>query len=325
MASTPRALITGGAGFLGSHLADRLLGEGYAVHAVDDLSTGCMANLSHLRRDPRFSFLEYDVSLGLRDVGKMDLVFHLASPASPADFQRKQLQILAANADGTRHALELARRYNARFILASTSEVYGDPTQHPQRESYAGNVALDTIRGCYDEAKRFAEVATHTWRRAHQVNTGIARIFNTYGPRMRWDDGRVIPTFIHQAVHGEPLTIIGDGEQTRAFCFVDDLIDGLFRLSQVDHHDAINLGNPEEVSINTLADEILALASRPSSARVYLEPRSEEPRIRCPDIGAAQRILNWQPQTSRRIGLAMCLRHAQNPGQNSVSPAELLT
>lgn len=325
MATTPRALITGGAGFLGSHLADRLLGEGYAVHVVDDLSSGTMANLSHLQREPRFSFLKYDVSHGLRDVGKLDLIFHLASPASPADFQQKQLQILTANADGTRHALELARRYNARFILASTSEVYGDPTQHPQRESYAGNVALDAIRGCYDEAKRFAEVATHTWHRVHQVNTGIARIFNTYGPRMRWDDGRVIPTFIHQAIHGEPLTIIGDGEQTRAFCFVDDLIDGLFRLSQVNHNGAINLGNSEEVSINTLAHEILALARRPSSARVYLEPRSEEPRIRCPDISAAQRILNWQPQTDRRTGLSIYLKHAQNLGQDPASPVGLLT
>lgn len=300
-----RIAVTGGAGFLGSHLCERLIGEGHEVVALDNLSTGQIDNLAGLRREPRFSFVSCDVARGIDLTGPLQAVVHLASPASPKDFESMQCEILAAGADGTRHGLELAQAAGAVFLLASTSEVYGEAQVHPQREDYRGNVDPTSLRGVYDEAKRFAEAATMAWRRARGVDGRVVRIFNTYGPRMRLDDGRVLPNFLSQALRGEPLTIFGSGSQTRSFCYVDDLVEGLVRaLSVQDLPVPVNLGNPEEVTIRALADEVIALVGCSPEVRHRPLPQGDT-ATRQPDIGRAQRWLGWAPQVRRAVGLRL--------------------
>src|SRR6516164_9269561 len=253
-----RVLVTGGAGFLGSHLCDALLAKGNTVICADNLLTGDLENLAHLVSEARFEFLEQDVCRPF-DPGKVDYVFHFASPASPADYLKHGIETLQAGSAGTLNCLELARRHQAKFLLASTSECYGDPLQHPQSESYWGNVNPVGLRSCYDESKRFAEALTMAYHRAHGVRTNIARIFNTYGPRMALDDGRVVPAFLDQALRGEPLTVFGDGSQTRSFCYVSDMVDGLYRLMQSDERYPVNLGNPIELTIREFAERIRRL------------------------------------------------------------------
>lgn len=297
----PVTVITGGAGFVGSHLCDRFIAEGHHVIAVDNLVTGRGANVEGLVRDPRFDMRLADVSQGLEIRGQVDTVLHFASPASPKDFDALQCEILAANADGTRHALELARRKGATFLLASTSEVYGDPEVHPQPEGYRGSVDTLTIRGVYDESKRFAEAATMAWRRTHHVDTRIVRIFNTYGPRMRLDDGRVLTNFFTQALRGSPLTVYGDGSQTRSFCYVDDLVEGIWRMVRTPIHEPVNLGNPEEVSIREVAEEVLAMVGSDAGI-VNLPLPVGDPKIRQPDILRAWDALGWHPSVGRDQG-----------------------
>lgn len=298
-------VITGGAGFIGSHLCERLLGEGHHVVVLDNLCTGRLENLASSRRDPRLSVVEHDVAQPFDVPGGVDAVLHLASPASPKDFARMQCEILAAGADGTRWGLDLARRKGARFVLASTSEVYGEPEVHPQPESYRGSVDALTVRGVYDESKRFAEAATMAWRRVHRVDARIVRIFNTYGPRMRLDDGRVLPNFLSQAARGEPLTIYGDGEQTRSFCYVEDLIEGLCRALEVPHlPGAVNLGNPEEITMRALASEVLALAGTGAGLRFAALPDGD-PKVRRPDTQRAVEWLGWSPRIPRSEGLRL--------------------
>jgi len=302
----PVTVITGGAGFVGSHLCDRFLAEGHRVLAVDNLVTGRTDNLAHLRHDPRFVLKISDVSRGLDVPGQVDVVLHFASPASPKDFDTLQCEILAVNADGARHALELARRKGATFVLASTSEVYGDPEVHPQPESYRGSVDTLTIRGCYDSSKRFAEASTMAWRRVHNVDTRIVRIFNTYGPRMRLDDGRVLPNFFTQALMGQPLTVYGDGSQTRSFCFVDDLVEGIWRLVHTPVEDPVNLGNPDEVSIRQVAEEVLELIGS-DAGLVHLPLPVGDPKLRQPAIDRANQVLGWSPRVDRRQGFRLLL------------------
>src|ERR1700738_5369968 len=260
-----RTLITGGAGFIGSHLCERFLAEGHDVVCVDNFITGNPANLRHLQANPRFTLLRHNISNHVEIDGPIDNILHFASPASPVDYLRHPIPTLKVGSLGTHNTLDLAKLKNARYLVASTSEVYGDPEQHPQREEYWGNVNPIGIRGVYDEAKRFSEAMVMAYHRAHGVNTRIIRIFNTFGPRMRLDDGRVLPNFMGQALRGEPLTVYGDGSQTRSFCFVDDLVEGIERLLNADFHDPVNLGNPHEVSILDFAQEILALSGSSSS------------------------------------------------------------
>lgn len=302
----PVTVITGGAGFVGSHLVDRFLAEGHRVIAVDNLVTGRTENLEHLTHNRRFDLDVKDVSQGLDVAGQVDVVLHFASPASPKDFDTLQTEILAVNADGTRHALELARRKGATFVLASTSEVYGDPEVHPQHESYRGSVDSLTVRGCYDESKRFAEAATMAWRRAHNVDTRIVRIFNTYGPRMRLDDGRVLPNFFTQALLGLPLTLYGDGSQTRSFCYVDDLVEGIWRLVHTPVDGPVNIGNPDEVTIREVAEEVLALAGS-DAGLVEMPLPIGDPKIRQPAIDKARATLGWSPTVSRDAGFKALL------------------
>ena len=306
----PVTVITGGAGFVGSHLCDRFLAEGHAVIAVDNLVTGRSENVAHLSGHPEFDLIVDDVSTGLDIPGQVDVVLHFASPASPKDFDTLQCEILAANADGTRHALELARRKGATFVLASTSEVYGDPEVHPQIEEYRGSVDTLTVRGVYDESKRFAEAATMAWRRVHNVDTRIARIFNTYGPRMRLDDGRVLPNFITQALTGSPLTVYGDGLQTRSFCYVDDLVEGIWRLVHSPVDVPVNLGNPEEVSVIDVACEILDLVDSEAGV-VHLPLPVGDPKVRRPDILRAWDALGWCPRVERDVGLSRVITDIQ--------------
>ncbi|MEU0513268.1 NAD-dependent epimerase/dehydratase family protein [Amycolatopsis sp. NPDC006125] len=298
------AVVTGGAGFVGSHLCDRLLARGMSVTCVDNLSTGRADNIAHLRGD--FRFVEADVARGLDITGHVDLVLHLASPASPRDYERLPVETLQAGAAGTNHALDLAQANGARFVLASTSEVYGDPREHPQRETYWGNVNPVGPRSVYDEAKRYAEALTAAYRRARGVNTGIARIFNTYGPRMRADDGRAIPTFIKQVLTGEPVTIAGEGAQTRSLCYVDDTVDGLLALADSDFPGPVNLGNPHELRIRDLVGEIQRLAGTSVPVRGIPAP-VDDPQRRCPDIAVAQRELGWQPRVELHEGLRRTL------------------
>lgn len=299
----PRALVTGGAGFLGSHLCDRLLKEGFHVVVMDNLITGSTDNISHLIDHPRFRFLLYDVTEYLFLDGTVDFVFHLASPASPVDFSTKAIQILKVNALGTHKALGLARAKNATFFLASTSEVYGDPLVHPQVEEYWGNVNPIGIRGVYDESKRYAESITMAYHRYHGVNVKIVRIFNTYGPRMRLDDGRVVPNFIGQALRGDPITVYGEGRQTRSFCYCSDLIDGIYRLAVSDQTGPINIGNPTERTMLEFAREIKALTN--SMSEIVFEPlkTADDPKQRRPDITKARELLGWEPQISLEEGL----------------------
>jgi dTDP-glucose 4,6-dehydratase len=304
-----RILVTGGAGFIGSHLCDRLLLEKHEVIVVDNLITGCLDNIAHLSGRDDFHFIKHDVSNFIYIPGKIDLVMHLASPASPnpnSPFGYPQLpiQTLKVGALGTHNALGVARAHDSRFLLASTSEVYGDPQEHPQHEGYWGHVDPVGPRSVYDEAKRFAEAITMAYHRYHGIQTHIARIFNTYGPRMRLDDGRVIPNFLCQSLREEPLTIYGDGNQTRSFCYVDDLVDGLYRLLLSDEHDPINLGNPNEMSIHELALTVNRLTQNPAGVQILEDLRApSDPQQRQPDISRAKEILGWEPQVNLEEGL----------------------
>jgi dTDP-glucose 4,6-dehydratase len=305
-----RALLTGAAGFIGSHLCDRLLAEGWEVVGVDNFITGSRANLEHLKDQPRFRLVEQDVTRFLSIAEPLDCVLHLASPASPKDFSRIPIQVLKAGALGTHNALGLAKAKGAKFLLASTSEVYGDAQEHPQRESYWGWVNPIGVRGVYDESKRFAEAMTMAYQRIHGLNTRIARIFNTYGPRMRLDDGRAIPNFMVQALQGEDITVYGRGEQTRSFCYVDDLVEGLWRLLESDASEPVNLGNPEEVRISELAERIRRLAGGRSRI-INRELPPDDPRQRCPDISRARQLLGWAPKVSLQDGLERTLAYFQ--------------
>jgi dTDP-glucose 4,6-dehydratase len=305
-----RVVITGAAGFLGSHLTDRFLADGHEVLGVDNFLTGEARNLAHLEREPRFDLLEQDVSAGLDVPGPVDGVLHLASPASPVDYYEHPIATLDVGSVGTRHALELAHAHGARFLLASTSEVYGDPHVHPQPESYWGHVSSVGPRSCYDEAKRFAEAMTMAFHRARGVDTRIVRIFNTYGPRMRPRDGRVVSNFIVQALRGEPLTIYGDGSQTRSFCYATDEVEGLYRLFRREHAPDValptNIGNPDEFTVRELAEEVIELVARRGGPRAGLEVHplpQDYPRQRRPDISRALATLGWQPTVPLREGL----------------------
>jgi dTDP-glucose 4,6-dehydratase len=296
-----RSVITGGAGFLGSHLCERLLAEGHEVVVLDNLDTGSLQNIEHIR-DPRFDFRNVDVTDHVDVEGDVDYIFHLASPASPIDYLRLPLHTLKVGSYGTHHALGLAKFKRARLLLASTSEVYGDPTVHPQPETYWGNVNPLGPRGVYDEAKRYAEALAMAYHRQQGVDTCIARIFNTYGPRMRPNDGRAVPTFMRQAMQGKPITVFGDGRQTRSFCYVDDLIEGLVRLAFSGEHTPVNIGNPEERTLNDLAEAVLRVTGSTSEI-VYAALPIDDPRVRCPDIGKAVRLLDWRPTVGLEDGL----------------------
>lgn len=304
-----RILITGAAGFLGSHLCDRLLKEGHQVIGMDNFITGSPENLAHLAGHPDFSFIRHDVSNFIFVPGKLDAVMHFASPASPNakspfGYVNLPIQTMKAGALGTHNSLGLARANNARLLLASTSEIYGDPLEHPQRETYWGHVDPIGLRSVYDEAKRFAEALTMAYHRFHDIDTRIVRIFNTYGPRMRLDDGRVVPNFLQQALRQEPLTIYGDGSQTRSFCYVDDLIEGIYRLLLSDEHDPVNIGNPVELSIRELAEMTNQITQNPAGIRIIPGERGEsDPQRRQPDITRARKILDWEPAISLRQGL----------------------
>ncbi|MGI8649370.1 MAG: UDP-glucuronic acid decarboxylase family protein [Rubrobacter sp.] len=301
-ASGKRALVTGGAGFIGSHLCERLVAEGYRVICMDNLRTGSLSNIAHLRSEPNFEYLDHDVTTYIHISGALDEVFHLASPASPADFERIPIPILKVGAIGTYNALGLALAKGARFLLASTSEVYGDPLVHPQREDYWGNVNQIGIRGVYDEAKRYAESITMAYHRHHRVDTRMARIFNTYGPRMRPDDGRMVPNFVGQALGGRPLTIYGDGTQTRSIQYVDDLVEGVFRLMQSEETRPINIGNPVEYSVREVAELILAISGSRSETTELPLP-ADDPKQRCPDIARAKESLGWEPKVGTDEGM----------------------
>jgi dTDP-glucose 4,6-dehydratase len=305
-----RVLVTGGAGFLGSHLCDRLVEEGYSVIAMDSLLTGSTDNVAHLAGHPRFRFIHHDVTEYIYLEGPLWGVLHFASPASPRDYRELPIQTLKVGSLGTHKALGLAKAKGARFLLASTSEVYGDPLVHPQPESYWGNVNPVGPRGVYDEAKRFAEAMTMAYHRTHGVDTKIARIFNTFGPRMRLDDGRAIPNFLRQALEGKPLTVYGDGRQTRSFCYVTDLIDGILRLLRSDLHDPVNLGNPEEWTVQRMAECIREHVG--SHVSVVHEPLPEDdPKVRQPDISLAARKLGWRPRVTIEQGIASTIEEFQ--------------
>jgi dTDP-glucose 4,6-dehydratase len=301
-----RTVITGGAGFIGSHLCERFLNDGHEVICVDNFITGNPGNLVSFRASDRFTFIRHDISHPLEIDGPVDNILHFASPASPVDYLAHPIPTLKVGSLGTHNTLGLAKLKKAHFLLASTSEVYGDPQVHPQREDYWGHVNPIGIRGCYDEAKRFAEAITMAYHRYHGVDTHIVRIFNTYGPRMRLDDGRVVPNFIGQALRGEALTVYGDGSQTRSFCYVDDLVEGISRLLGCDFHEPVNLGNPNEVSILDFAQEIIELSG--SCSKVIYKPLpQDDPKVRQPDIGRARELLGWAPHIDRREGLKRTL------------------
>jgi len=304
----PTSLVTGGAGFLGSHLCERLLAEGHRVVCVDNLLTGRRKNLAHLAGDPRFRFVEHNVCLPIAIDEEVDNVLNFASPASPIDYLELPIQTLKVGALGTHNTLGLALARGARYLLASTSEVYGDPLEHPQRETYWGNVNPIGPRGVYDEAKRYAEAMTVAYQRVHGMEVRIVRIFNTYGPRMRLGDGRVVPAFLEQAIEGRPLTVFGDGSQTRSFCFVDDLVEGIWRLLLSDVEGPVNLGNPHEMSILEFAETIVRATGSPSE--IVHEPLPEDdPKVRQPDIGRARELLGWEPQVSLADGIARTVEY----------------
>lgn len=307
--STKRtAVVTGAAGFLGSHLTDRLLKEGWRVVGLDNFITGSARNIAHLEGNTDFEFRKCDVTEPFRVEGAVEAVFHFASPASPIHYLRCPIETLKVGSLGTHHALDLAREKGAGFLVASTSEVYGDPAVHPQTESYWGNVNSIGPRSCYDEAKRYAEAATMAWHRAHGENTHIVRIFNTYGPRMDLADGRVVPAFIGQALKGEPLTIFGDGSQTRSFCFVSDLIDGIYRLCQSDEHLPVNIGNPHEMTILQFAEAILRKVDTPSQIELHDLP-VDDPKQRKPDITKARAVLGWEPKVEFDEGIRTTIEY----------------
>jgi dTDP-glucose 4,6-dehydratase len=305
------AVVTGGAGFLGSHLCDRLLKEGHRVTAIDNLVTGELKNIAHLFGTDRFRFIKHDVTEFMFVDGPVDYILHFASPASPIDYLKLPIQTLKVGSLGTHKALGLAKAKGARFLLASTSEVYGDPLVHPQPETYWGNVNPVGYRGVYDEAKRFAEAMTMAYHRYHGLDTRIVRIFNTFGPRMRLNDGRALPNFFCQALRGDDITMFGDGSQTRSFCYVDDLIDGICRLLESEEHLPVNVGNPAEIPVRQLAQEIIELTG--STSRMVCQPLPEsyrdDPRTRRPDISKARRILGWEPRVDRREGLRRTLEY----------------
>jgi len=301
-----RILITGGAGFLGSHLCDYLLAKGHEVIALDNLITGKVVNIVHLAGNEHFQFIKQDVTEYLYLKGKIDHILHFASPASPLDYQRYPIQTLKVGSLGTHKALGLAREKKAKFLLASTSEVYGDPQVSPQKEDYWGNVNSLGPRGMYDEAKRFAEALTVAYHRYHKIDTKIARIFNSYGPRMRKDDGRAVPTFINQALRGQPLTVFGDGSQTRSFCYVSDLVEGIYKLMTSEINEPVNLGSPHEMSILDFARLVLEITPSQSKIAYKLLPEND-PKVRQPDISRARKYLKWQPKVELREGLKKTL------------------
>lgn len=296
------SLVTGGAGFLGSHLTDRLLAEGHRVIVVDNFITGSPSNIAHLAGNENFRFIKQDVTQYLLIDEPIDFVFHFASPASPIDYLEHPIPTLKVGALGTHNALGLAKAKKARFLIASTSECYGDPLVHPQTEDYWGNVNPIGPRGCYDEAKRFAEAITMAYHRYHNVDTHIVRIFNTYGPRMRLRDGRVVPAFIGQALTGQPLTIFGDGSQTRSFCYVSDLIDGIYRLMLSDFHEPVNIGNPREMTIRQFAEEIQRITGSTSGIETRPLP-VDDPKVRQPNIARARKLLGWEPKVPFEEGI----------------------
>src|ERR1700732_1549641 len=306
--SKKTAVVTGGAGFLGSHLSDRLLAEGFRVIAIDNLITGSPENLAHLAGNPDFRFIRQNVSDFIFVPGKVDFVFHFASPASPIDYLEHPIPTLKVGALGTHNTLGLAKDKGATFLLASTSECYGDPLVHPQKEDYWGNVNPIGPRGVYDEAKRFAEAMTMAYHRYHKVDTKIVRIFNTYGPRMRLRDGRVVPAFIGQALAGKPLTVFGDGSQTRSFCYVSDLVDGIFRLAMSDFHEPVNIGNPREMTIKQFAEEIIRITEARSTVEFRPLPE-DDPRVRQPDISRAKKILGWEPKVQFEEGIKKTIEY----------------
>src|SRR5437667_11132070 len=310
-----RAVVTGGAGFLGSHLCDRLLAEGWDVLAVDNFITGAKGNLSHLAKNRKFKFQKADVCKPLKVAGKVGYVLHFASPASPPDYLRHPIATMMVGSVGTQNALELALAKDAKFFLASTSECYGDPEVSPQHEDYWGHVNPIGPRGVYDEAKRFSEAMTMAYHRYHQVDTHIVRIFNTYGPRMRLRDGRVVPAFIGQALSGKPLTVFGDGSQTRSFCYVSDLIDGIFKLAMSDFHEPVNLGNPREMTIKQFADEIIRITGAKSTIE-YKPLPVDDPKVRQPDITRAKEVLNWKPQVSFEEGIKKTIEYFRQSLKN---------
>jgi dTDP-glucose 4,6-dehydratase len=303
-----RSLVTGGAGFLGSHLCDRLLAEEHEVICLDNLITGDTENIAHLMANKKFSFINYDVTNYLFVEGKIDYIFHFASPASPIDYLKLPIQTMKVGSLGTHKALGLAKAKGARFFIASTSEVYGDPLIHPQTEDYWGNVNPVGPRGVYDEAKRFAEAMTMAYHRYHGVETRIIRIFNTYGERMRINDGRAIPAFMSQALRNEDVTVFGDGSQTRSVCYVSDLIDGIYRLMMSDYDMPMNIGNPEEVTMLELAKEIIQLTGSRSKI-IFQDLPQDDPKVRQPDITKAKEILHWNPKVRRQDGLEKTLRY----------------
>lgn len=306
-----RVLITGAAGFLGSHLSDRFIQGGYQVVAMDNLLTGNIANIEHLFPLREFEYYHHDVTKFVHVPGRLDYILHFASPASPIDYLKMPIQTLKVGSLGTHNLLGLAKEKKARILVASTSEVYGDPAVHPQTEEYWGNVNPVGPRGVYDEAKRFMESITMAYHNFHQVDTRIVRIFNTYGPRMRLDDGRALPTLMSQALRGEPLTVFGNGSQTRSFCFVDDLVEGIYRLLLSDYFLPVNIGNPEEISLRDFAEEIIALTGS-SSSIVYHPLPEDDPKQRRPDISKARTLLDWEPVISRTEGLKKTLEYFRN-------------
>ncbi|MGA2631854.1 MAG: UDP-glucuronic acid decarboxylase family protein [Terriglobia bacterium] len=313
-----RAVITGGAGFLGSHLCDRLIEQGWEVVCLDNLITGVEANVAHLLSHPRFLLVRHDVTRFIDIPGPVDYVLHFASPASPADYLRFPIQTLKVGSLGTHNSLGLALAKKAKYLLASTSETYGDPQVNPQPESYWGHVNPTGPRGVYDESKRFAEAMTMAYYRCHQVDCRIARIFNTYGPRMRLNDGRALPNFVSQALTGQPITVYGDGRQTRSFCYVSDLIEGIYRLLLADEHEPVNLGNPQEISIREFAERIRALADI-GTPIIFRPLPVDDPHRRCPDITKAKQLLKWQPKVSLDEGLRLTIDYFRR----QLAPASL--
>lgn len=312
MASSKKiAVVTGAAGFLGSHLTDRLLAEGWRVIGIDNLLTGNLRNIEHLAGNQDFHFIHHDVTNFIYLPGEVHLVFHFASPASPIDYLQLPIQTLKVGSLGTHNTLGLAKAKGATYLLASTSESYGDPLEHPQKETYWGNVNPIGPRGVYDEAKRFAEAMTMAYHRYHGVDTKIVRIFNTYGPRMRLEDGRVVPAFIGQALQNRPLTVFGDGSQTRSFCYVSDLIDGIYRLSQGDYHEPVNIGNPREMTVLEFARQILEITG--SQAPIDFRPLpADDPKVRQPDITLAKKQLGWEPKVPFEEGIVRTIDYFRN-------------
>jgi dTDP-glucose 4,6-dehydratase len=316
-----KILITGAAGFLGSHLCDRFIKEGYQVIGMDNLITGDMKNINHLLKRDEFEFFHYDVTNFVHVAGELDYILHFASPASPIDYLKIPIQTLKVSSIGIFHLLGLAKEKNARILIASTSEVYGDPLVHPQSEDYYGNVNTIGPRGVYDEAKRFQESMTMAYHRFHGLETRIARIFNTYGPRMRLNDGRVIPAFIGQALRGEDLTVFGDGSQTRSFCYVDDQIEGIYRLLLSDYSEPVNIGNPDEITIKQFAEEIIKLTNS-NQKIIYKSLPEDDPLKRQPDITRAKEILGWEPKVSRSEGMKISYDYFKSLSQEELFKSE---